>query len=184
MPSRPERSIWVVCPEIVDLELLEPRDDRSHGGDVRTVVRLAGKPVGLLRERPDRPAGDPRDTAVETLLGPLSVALAARRLASDDAPVSLAATVIVCTRDRPELLEGCLAALATQDHPSYEVLVVDNASRGPETRELADAWNARYVCEERPGLDRARNRALRESASPIVAFTDDDARPEPGWLSG
>jgi glycosyltransferase involved in cell wall biosynthesis len=183
MPSRPERSIWVVCPEIVDLELLEPADQHPFGADVRTVVRLAGKPVGLLRPRAGSASGDARERAVAALERPLSIALAARRLSGDDEPVSLVATVVVCTRDRPDLLEGCLAALAAQDHPSYEILVVDNASLGPETRELADGSNARYVREERPGLDRARNRGLRESTTPIVAFTDDDARPEPGWLS-
>jgi len=173
-----------VCPEIVDLELLEPGGEDRGDTRARTVVRLAGKPVGLLRERPGGRADEPRARAVEALFRQLSIALAARRLAGGDETVSLAATVVVCTRDRPELLEGCLAALAAQDHASYEILVVDNASRGPETRDLAAAWSARYVREERPGLDRARNRGLREARSPIVAFTDDDARPEPGWLSG
>jgi glycosyltransferase involved in cell wall biosynthesis len=40
----------------------------------------------------------------------------------------------------------------------------------------------RYVVEPRPGLDWARNRGLAEALGPIVAYTDDDARPDPGWL--
>jgi len=38
------------------------------------------------------------------------------------------------------------------------------------------------VREDRPGLDVARNRAVRETASEVIAFTDDDAAPDPGWL--
>jgi cellulose synthase/poly-beta-1,6-N-acetylglucosamine synthase-like glycosyltransferase len=41
---------------------------------------------------------------------------------------------------------------------------------------------ARYAREERPGLDVARNRAMREARHEIVAFTDDDAAPDAGWL--
>ena len=49
------------------------------------------------------------------------------------------------------------------------------------------SWTAflfRYVHEPRPGLDWARNRGLAESGHPIVAYTDDDARPDPEWLPG
>jgi len=41
----------------------------------------------------------------------------------------------------------------------------------------------RYVCEPAAGLNVARNRAMREATGEIVAFTDDDAVPEPGWLA-
>ena len=95
-----------MCPEIVDLELLEPGDARPRGGDVRSVVRRAGKPVGLLRERAGSASGDLRESAAEALDGPLSIALAARRLAGKDEPVSLDATAVVCTRDRPDLLDA------------------------------------------------------------------------------
>jgi glycosyltransferase involved in cell wall biosynthesis len=92
-------------------------------------------------------------------------------------------SVVVCTRNRPRDLQGCLAALAAQRYPLYEVVVVDNALGGcPETRKLAERSGARYVLESSPGLDRARNRGIAESRSPIVAFTDDDARPDPDWL--
>ncbi|MCL4402903.1 MAG: glycosyltransferase family 2 protein, partial [Acidobacteria bacterium] len=50
---------------------------------------------------------------------------------SDGAPLP-PVSVIVCTRDRPLSLESCLRALAELDYPSYEVLVIDNCSRGDE----------------------------------------------------
>jgi glycosyltransferase involved in cell wall biosynthesis len=89
---------------------------------------------------------------------------------------------VVCTRDRAELLEGCLAALAALDYPEYEVLVVDNAGRTADTAQLAERRGARCVREDRPGLDWARNRGIAAARHEVVAFTDDDARPDPGWL--
>lgn len=169
-----------MCPELVDVELLEPDDDRGPLGG-RAVVRVDGSPLGLLYELDGR---DPTERALTELWDDLAVALAARRLrAADDSWSPPASSVVVCTRDRAEWLDGCLAALAEQDHPTYEVVVVDNASRDDETLRVARSWSARYVREPRPGLDWARNRGLAAARAAIVAFTDDDARPEPAWLS-
>lgn len=92
-------------------------------------------------------------------------------------------SVIVCTRDRTEDLAECLAALARLEHPRYEIVVVDNASAGDGTRRVALAAGARCVREDRPGLDWARNRGVRAAVHDIVAFVDDDARADPGWLA-
>jgi glycosyltransferase involved in cell wall biosynthesis len=93
-------------------------------------------------------------------------------------------SVLVCTRDRPLSLDRCLLALSALDYPDYEVVVVDSASRGPETAEVAARHGARCVREDRPGLDRARNRGLGEARHAIVAFIDDDAVAMRGWLRG
>jgi GT2 family glycosyltransferase len=39
----------------------------------------------------------------------------------------------------------------------------------------------RYTCEPVPGLDIARNRALRESETEVIAYIDDDAAPDRWW---
>lgn len=93
-------------------------------------------------------------------------------------------TVVVCTRDRPRELERCLEALAKLDSPSYRILVVDNAPDDVRTREIAARHGFLHVHEPVTGLSRARNRGARASETEIVAFIDDDAIPEPGWLSG
>jgi glycosyltransferase involved in cell wall biosynthesis len=94
-------------------------------------------------------------------------------------------SVVVCTRDRPFSLERCLEALAQVDYPSYEVVVVDNASRGgPEIHDIVARRGFRYVREETPGLDWARNRGFREARHDIIAYIDDDAQAGPGWLRG
>jgi len=92
------------------------------------------------------------------------------------------ASVVICTRDRPNELRRCLSSLPQQTVPPAEVIVVDNASRGSETREVALAAGAIYVREERPGLDIARNRGAERACSDIVAYTDDDVLLHPQWL--
>ena len=94
---------------------------------------------------------------------------------------SMTATIAICTRDRPADLHRCLDAL-TRTSQGHEILVIDSCSSQPDTREVAQKFPAvRYVREEKPGLDRARNRALREARNEIVAFIDDDAIPDPHW---
>lgn len=91
-------------------------------------------------------------------------------------------SVVVCTRDRTDQLRGCLQALLNLKYPDYEIMVVDNAPRNDETAQLVAGYPIRYVREEYPGLDRARNRGIAESRHGIIAFTDDDGRPDRYWL--
>jgi glycosyltransferase involved in cell wall biosynthesis len=93
------------------------------------------------------------------------------------------ATVAVCTRDRPADLRRCLEGLMELPDDGQEIIVIDNAPSTEATRELAGEYpRLRYVLERAPGLDRARNRALREATGEIVAFLDDDSVPDRGWL--
>jgi glycosyltransferase involved in cell wall biosynthesis len=92
-------------------------------------------------------------------------------------------SVVVCTRDRPEQLGRCLAALSRQTHSPFDVLVVDNAPSDGRTREVAARWGVGYLLEPEAGLSRARNRGARECSGDIVAYIDDDAVAEPGWLA-
>jgi GT2 family glycosyltransferase len=77
-----------------------------------------------------------------------------------------------------------LAALAAADPPPAEVVVVDQDPR-PETREavaqLRDIPH-RYLVQARLGLSASRNAALAATATPVLAVTDDDCVPEPGWI--
>src|SRR6185436_15991445 len=93
-------------------------------------------------------------------------------------------SIVVCTRDRPRSLERCLKSLARLEYPTYEVIVVDNASISEATRQLAHTAGVRYVREERPGLDWARNCGYKAARYDIVAYTDDDTEVDPRWLAG
>lgn len=98
--------------------------------------------------------------------------------------VYLPISVIVCTRDRPHALAGCLQSLARLDYPIYEVIIVDNAPRDDQTARLVAETPFRYVREDRPGLDWARNRGAAEASYDLIAYTDDDVQVCPGWLRG
>jgi GT2 family glycosyltransferase len=76
-----------------------------------------------------------------------------------------------------------LLSLLAQTRPPAEILVVDNAPQNKKTQRLIETGfpKVRYVKEPKPGLDAARNRALRMATQDIVAFLDDDAVAEAGW---
>jgi GT2 family glycosyltransferase len=94
-----------------------------------------------------------------------------------------AATVAVCTRERPDDLVVALQAISALQPAPVDILVIDNNPVTSRTQEVVAKFpNVRYVREDRPGLDAARNRALLEATTPVVAFSDDDAAPEPEWL--
>jgi glycosyltransferase involved in cell wall biosynthesis len=64
-----------------------------------------------------------------------------------------------------------------------EYLVIDNCPSTDATEQLIKEYHkVRYVRENRPGLNIARNRALHEAKNEVVAFTDDDATPDINWL--
>lgn len=99
------------------------------------------------------------------------------------------ASVVVCTRDRPDLVARCIPALLAQWYPAYEIIIIDNASVTSATADLlqeqyADEPRIRYVREDRPGLSAARNRGIVEARGKIIAFTDDDVVVDRYWLAG
>jgi glycosyltransferase involved in cell wall biosynthesis len=91
-------------------------------------------------------------------------------------------TVIVCTHRRPTYVPDLLAALGRLDPAPDEIVIVDNAPGDLDCRALVEAAGARYVREDRKGLDRARMAGLAVAQGELVAFTDDDCVPSPGWL--
>lgn len=104
--------------------------------------------------------------------------------AEDSPPYRPSATVAAITRDRVEDLKRCLDSLMLLPDDGQEILVVDNCPRTDASRRLVDGYGGRvrYVREDRPGSSAARNRALREARHEIVAFIDDDAVADAGWL--
>ena len=98
-------------------------------------------------------------------------------------PASCSVTVVICTRNRPKQLSACLERLQHQVTKPSEILVVDNASLTDETREVANRFaGVRYVREENPGLDNARNRGVIEAKTDVIAYTDDDTMPNDYWV--
>jgi glycosyltransferase involved in cell wall biosynthesis len=92
-----------------------------------------------------------------------------------------ALSVVVACRDRATLLSGCLPAVFASLRGGDEVVVVDAASRSGEVAAVATAAGARVVRSERPAAAAARNVGWRAARHPLVAFLDDDCRPDSGW---
>jgi O-antigen biosynthesis protein len=91
-------------------------------------------------------------------------------------------SVIVCSHNGAETLSDCLGGLAKLRYPSYEVIVVNDGSTD-ETPDIAARYGARLIDTENGGLSRARNIGLSAATGEIVAYLDDDACPDPDWLS-
>jgi glycosyltransferase involved in cell wall biosynthesis len=93
-------------------------------------------------------------------------------------------TVCVVVKDRRELMLTCLDAILAE-HPD-EVVVIDNGSTDGTWESLCaravDEPRVR-VEQDRGSLGRIRNRAVELARGDIVAFTDSDCRPRPGWLA-
>ena len=93
-------------------------------------------------------------------------------------------SVIVPARNAAATIGAMLAALARQDFDgTYEVIVVDDAS-DDATPAVAESTSARVIRHDAPtGPARARNTGAATAAGAVLAFTDADCEPAPGWLA-
>jgi GT2 family glycosyltransferase len=91
-------------------------------------------------------------------------------------------TVVVPTRDRPEILASCLQALASELGSGDEVVVADSASTDAAgvARVVAAAGATLVRCDVK-GASRARNAGWRAAHRDLVVFVDDDVWVRPGW---
>ncbi|MDE0802119.1 MAG: glycosyltransferase [Acidimicrobiales bacterium] len=96
-----------------------------------------------------------------------------------------AVSIVVPTRDRPASLRHCLVALDAQTAPSFEIVVVDDASTDAAAVAAAvgEVGCARLVLGEGRGPAAARNAGARAATAPVICFTDDDCRPGPEWAA-
>jgi glycosyltransferase involved in cell wall biosynthesis len=188
----------------IDLEAPTPAVPPCTEGEQWVLVRLHGEPLGMIYPPKDGcTAAELARMAIDRFSWAASQHLLADRFGQETrASQDLASiplhcprraggpavrvTVAVCTRNRASRLTACLDALVALDYPAplLDILVVDNAPADGSTRELVAAYPAiRYVCEPRPGLDNARNRAIAEARGEIVAYTDDDVSVDRGWIA-
>lgn len=93
------------------------------------------------------------------------------------------ASVVVCTRDRTADLALCLPELQKLVVQGHEVIVVNSCPSSDATAHLVASYpRMRYIHEPRPGAGLARNRGLLAATHDVVAYTDDDAQVDRGWL--
>jgi GT2 family glycosyltransferase len=100
-------------------------------------------------------------------------------------------TVVAPTYQRADRMRRLVAALEAQAHPldRFEVVIVDNCSTDSTADELAAIVATRPLrlrslrTDVNRGPARARNLGWRAAAAPLVACTDDDCVPDPGWVA-
>lgn len=91
-------------------------------------------------------------------------------------------SVVVVSQGRETLLARCLKALSQQQRVRAEVIVVTS---DPAIEYLSEkGWTDRVKVVRMNGenISVARNRGIDEASGDVVAFIDDDAVAEPGWL--
>ena len=91
-------------------------------------------------------------------------------------------SVMVCTHNGARTLSECLDGLRTIAYPDFEVIVVSDGSTDA-TAEIVHRHGFRLIRRERMGLAAARNAGMQAAGGEIVAYIDDDARPDPHWLT-
>jgi glycosyltransferase involved in cell wall biosynthesis len=184
---------------ITEIEVTQPLptlslSERDIG--IALVVRRKDQPIGFVMQAlPANSLVTPEDIA-QLISKELGTKLLQESIKEELIPpcsqLSLPSlTIAICTKDRPENLTRCLQSLLQlkmpleKDIQEWEILVVDNAPSDDRTQTLvASMPGVRYVREPKPGLDFARNRALKEAKGEILAFLDDDVTVDRKWLEG
>jgi glycosyltransferase involved in cell wall biosynthesis len=100
-----------------------------------------------------------------------------------------ALSVVIATRDRPELLRRAIEAVLAQAHPCpiEVVLVFDHSEPDHSLARGATGDDRRVVVttnSHKPGLAGARNSGVASSSHDWIAFCDDDDEWLPGKLAG
>ena len=104
-------------------------------------------------------------------------------LQTDPPQVDVSVVVATYNANRRDELDACLAALGRQTVAPVEVIVV--VDHNPELLATArQAFPSATVIENSHprGLAGARNTGIDAASGSIVAFVDDDTRPEADWL--
>ncbi|SDT19173.1 Glycosyl transferase family 2 [Friedmanniella luteola] len=206
MPDRDTQPAPPFLPVPVgDLDLSRPGEapTPNAAGQVLALVRVHGVPVGTLALLEPGEGGpvDLRALALERLGDAVAAHLAADGLAGagpdallDPTVVCAAApvaddvrvSVVVCTLGEDPRLKQTVASVLAQTHPHLELVVVDNQPASglvPALLQDVDDPRLRVVDQPRRGLSAARNAGVAAATGELVAFTDDDAFADPGWLA-
>ena len=96
---------------------------------------------------------------------------------------------VICTFNRAHYLRKALQSLVDQALPKeqYEIIVVDNHSTDDTNEVVREEFgyvsNLRYIYESILGLSQARNTGWKNARGRYVAYLDDDAVADQGWLA-
>ncbi len=92
-------------------------------------------------------------------------------------------SVVVVSRGRPTALLTCMTGLSQLDYPAFEIVVVADPAGSAAIEESELAGRIKSQEYDEPNISAARNLGIALAAGEIIAFIDDDAVPEPTWLT-
>ena len=92
-------------------------------------------------------------------------------------------SVVIVSRGRPNHLRRVLVSFRYLDYPKFEVVVVSPSDPRVDFPEIWAIDRVKYVAFDRPNISAARNAGIAVAAGTFIAFCDDDAVPEPTWLT-
>ncbi len=90
-------------------------------------------------------------------------------------------SVVVCTYNGSRTIRFCLEGVELLRYPDYEVIVVDDGSTDGLAN-IVQEYPVKLIQSDNKGLSHARNLGLEAATGEIIAYLDDDARPDPYWL--
>ena len=94
-------------------------------------------------------------------------------------------TVVISTRNRGEGIAGTVETILLNDHPDFEVRIIDQ-SDGTETGASLERFRNDprffYLRTASRGLSAGRNLGIQDARNELVAITDDDCRVPADWL--
>lgn len=91
-------------------------------------------------------------------------------------------SVVVCSHNGSRTIADTLDGLSRIVYPNHEVIVIDDGSTDA-TAAIATEFDVRLLRTANVGLSAARNTGMAAATGEIVAYIDDDARPDPHWLT-
>lgn len=98
----------------------------------------------------------------------------------------LSVSVVVVCWNAASTLDRCLDHLLAQDHPEFDVIVVDDGSSDESlqvaNRKLSDDRMTVVRSPLNLGCSHARNLGLRQARHDVIAFIDADGLAAPDWL--
>jgi len=91
-------------------------------------------------------------------------------------------SVVVCSYNGSRTIRDTFEGLKKLEYPNFEVIVVNDGSKDA-TESIAKEYPFRLISIPNGGLSNARNVGMRAATGEIVAYIDDDAIPDPHWLT-
>lgn len=91
-------------------------------------------------------------------------------------------SVVVCSHNGAATMRSCCEGLSRLRYPDFEVIVVDDGSTDA-TADIAAEYGFKVISVENQGLSTARNIGLEAASGEIISYIDDDAYPDPDWLT-